>query len=45
MGPRFKLSAVAKRVFVAYQIEEDGAPSDWGHDKNNAQIDATLDEL
>ena len=45
MGPRFKLSAVAKRVFVAYQIEEDGAPSDWGHDKNNAQVHATLDEL
>ena len=45
MGPRFKLSAVAKRVFVAYQIEEDGASSDWGHDKNNAQIHATLDEL
>ena len=42
-GP--KLSAEAKRVFVAYQIEEDGAPSDWGHDKNNAQIHATLDEL
>ena len=41
----FKLSAEAKRVFVAYQIEEDGAPSDWGHDKNNAQIHATLDEL
>jgi AraC-like DNA-binding protein len=35
----------AKRGFVAYQIEEDGAPSDWGHDKNNAQIHATLDEL
>ena len=34
-----------KRVFVAYQIEEDGAPSDWGHYKNIAQIDATLDEL
>jgi AraC-like DNA-binding protein len=31
----------AKRVFVAYQIEEDGAPSDWGHDKNNAQIHAS----
>ena len=30
---------------VAYQIEEDGAPSDRGHDKNNAQIHATLDEL
>ena len=41
----FKLSTEAKRVFVAYQIEEDGAPSDWGHDKNNAQIHATLDEL
>ena len=41
----FKLSAEAKRVFVAYQIEEDGASSDWGHDKNNAQIHATLDEL
>jgi AraC-like DNA-binding protein len=40
-----KLSAEAKRVFVAYQIEEDGAPSDWGHDKNNAQVHATLDEL
>jgi hypothetical protein len=26
---------------VAYQIEEDGAPSDWGHDKNNAQIHTT----
>ena len=35
----------AKRVFVAYQIEADGAPSYWGHDKNNAQIDSTLDEL
>jgi hypothetical protein len=44
-GRPFKLSAEAKRVFVAYQIEEDGAPSDWGHDKNNAHIHATLDEL
>ena len=35
----------AKRIFVGYQIEEDGAPSDWGHDKNNAQIYVTLDEL
>jgi AraC-like DNA-binding protein len=35
----------AKRVVVEYQVEEDGAPSDWGHDKNNAQIHATLDEL
>jgi hypothetical protein len=26
---------------VAYQIEEDGAASDWGHDKNNAQIHTT----
>jgi len=41
----FKLSAEAKRVFVAYQIEEDGAASDWGRDKNNAQIHAALDEL
>jgi len=30
---------------VAYQIEEDGAPSDWSHDKNNAQMHVTLDEL
>jgi hypothetical protein len=37
--------AEAKRVVVEYQVEEDGAPSDWGHDKNNAQIHATLDEL
>jgi AraC-like DNA-binding protein len=35
----------AKRVFVAYQVEEDGVPSDWGHDKNNVQIHTTLDEL
>lgn len=27
---------------VAHQIEEDGASSDWGHDKNNGQIHATL---
>lgn len=35
----------AKCVFVAYSIEEHGAPSNWGHDKNNAQIHATLNEL
>jgi AraC-like DNA-binding protein len=41
----FKLSVRSETRFVAYQIEEDGVPSDWGDDRNNAQIRATLDEL
>jgi AraC family transcriptional activator of mtrCDE len=36
--------AQAKRIVVVYPIEEDGAPSDRGHDKNSVQVHATLDE-
>ena len=50
-GPRTTgptLQSIGQRrnaSLVAYQIEEDGAPSDWSHDKNNAQMHVTLDEL
>jgi hypothetical protein len=40
-----RAAAASLASFVVYQIEEDGTSSDRGHDKNNAQIHATLDEL
>jgi len=46
-GPRTTgptLQSIGQRrnaSLVAYQIEEDGAPSVWGQDKNNAQIRTT----
>src|SRR6185437_5957966 len=35
----------AKHLFVAIRSKSTAAPSNWGHDKNNAQTHATLDKL